>query len=199
MSPRRLRIRLLDIAVASLCVACVGAPFIPLSEAVEATLGESGGDIDQRVLQAGVISYPLNGAFGGATSGTADGSTQWDLYSTAADGMKLVVQSDRSPALRDGANGIDIADLAAAPAPWSVASTDRRFGFTAMGPLSLSAYAGGDKWRGLSGTRSVELAREDKPSGRSRTTVRWRAEYAQPLAAGATPTANVFVTGVVNL
>jgi hypothetical protein len=198
----RWRSRLLDLAVASACVACVCAPLLPVVSAADgpsSSVVESGGTVDQRVLENGMISNPLNGSFGAATSGTVDGSLQWDLYTTAASGMKLVASTDRTPAMRDSKNGVDVADFGATPAEWSVGASDRRFGFTATGSMVLGRFSDGKLWRGFDGTRGVEVARRAGPVGRLRTTLRMRAEFASALASDARPTANVVMTAVPNL
>lgn len=202
MSPRRLRSRLLDLAVATVCVACVGAPLLPIVNAAndpEPSVVESGGTVDQKVLEGGIISNPLNGSFEGGGSGTVDGSVSWDLYSSDRDGMKLSVSADRTPAMRDAKTGTRVPDYAAAPSAWSVASGDRRFGFTVTGGLALARFDGGAKWRGFDGQKSVEVGRRNAPTPRTRTTVKLRAEFAAPLGADARPTATVYATAVPNL
>jgi len=202
MSPRRTRTRLLDLAVALLCVACVGAPLMSnaLGAGPERSVVESGGSVDQRVLQNGVISNPLNGSFGGGRDGIVNGSIQWDISTSANDGMKLVVSSDRAPAMRDPRSGADVADYAASgPEAWNIGANDRRFGFTAMGDLTLGRFDGGAKWRGFDGKHAVEVARRSNPIARARSTVKLRAEFGQALPSGAKPTANVRATAVINL
>lgn len=202
MSPRRLRSRLLDLAVATVCVACVGAPLLPVVNAAdgpENSVVESSGTVDQRVLEGGIISNPLNGSFQPGGRGTVDGSFSWDLYSTNRDGMKLTVSTDRSPAMRDANGNVDIPDYAAAPSAWRVSGSDRRFGFSVSGGLALSRFEDGARWRGFDGRRAVEIARRSGPVPRTRTTVKLRAEFAAPLASGARPTATVYATAVPNL
>lgn len=202
MSPRRLRTRLLDLAVATVCVACVGAPLLPIVNAAngpEPSVVESGGTVDQKVLAGGIISNPLHGSFEGGGSGTVDGSISWDVYSTSRDGMKLTIASDRSPAMRDANAGVDIADFSATPSAWSVAGSDRRFGFSVTGSLALDRFGNGSKWRGFDGSRAVEIGRRGAPIPRTRTTVKLRAQFAAPLATGARPTATVYATAVPNL
>lgn len=200
MGSRRLRSRLLDLAVTAGCCACVLAPLLPVVHAAERAVVESGGHLDQSVVQSGIISHPLNGTFERRSSGVADGSVQWDLYSSANDGIKLLVSSDRDPAMRDAANGVDVDDLGADPAAWKVSNGDRRFGFSASGPLVLSRFDSGAKWRGFDGARSIEVARRGNgPVPTTRTTVKLRAEYAAPLASAARPTATINATAVVNL
>ncbi|MCW2922605.1 MAG: hypothetical protein JWM98_9 [Thermoleophilia bacterium] len=201
MSPRPLRARLLDLAVASVCVACVGAPLMGVGFAAnpDPSVVESGGTVDQKVLQSGIISNPLNGSFGGARSGKVDGSIQWDVYSTASDGMKLVVMSDGAPAMRDAKNGVDVPDYGASPSEWAVGSNDRRFGFSVVGGLGLSRFEDGKKWRGFNGKRPVEIGRRANAIPVTRTTVKLRAEFAKGLADDARPTANVRAIAVLNL
>lgn len=197
-----MRTRLLDLAVATVCVACMCAPLLPTVVAAtspDPAVVESGGTVDQRVLQSGIISNPLNASFPAGTSGTVDGSVSWDLYSSSPRGLKLVVSSDRSPAMRDAANGVDVADYGSSPTAWSVAGTDRRFGFTVAGPIALSRFANASKWRGFEGGRSVEAARRGAALPKTRTTVRLRAQFGSPLASNARPAANVNATAVVNL
>lgn len=198
-----MRSRLLDLAIATVCVACVAAPLLPVTfaaSAVGGTVLESSGVVDQKVAQTGVISKPLNGRFGSGTSGTVDGQVQWEVYSSAASGIKLLLSTDRDPAMRDATSGVDIPDTSSTAAPWSVGSGARAFGFTAFGGVaSISRFDGGQAWRGFEGTRSVEVGRRTAPLGRSRTTVRLRAEFGAPLASNARPTATIRATEVVNL
>lgn len=194
-----MRSRLLDLAVATVCVACVCAPLLPTVLAADSTkqsLVESGGVIDQRVLEAGIISNPLNGSFESGGSGTRDGSIQWDMYSTSTRGMKLLVSSDRTPAMRDAKNGVDVGDFSSSFVDWDVSSSDRRFGMTATGPIVLSRFSG--KWRGFDGTRGIEVARRGAPIAQTRTTLKLRAEFGQSLPSGARPTANIVATAVPN-
>lgn len=199
MSPRRLRSRTLDLAVASVCVALFAAPFVASSGAIESSINENTADVDVRIPQIGIISKPQAGSFSGATSGIADGSIEWDLYSTSSAGMKLAVSAGRAPALRDGQNAVDIADLGATPGAWSVASGERRFGFSAVGNIVLARYDGGGKWRGFDGRNSVEVARRAGVIGRTTTTIKLRGEYGAALASNATPSGDVTATAVVNL
>lgn len=202
MSPRRLRSRLLDLVVATVCVACVCAPLLPIVNAAsgpESSVVESVGTVDQRVLEGGMISNPIGGSFEAGGSGTVDGSVSWDVYSTNRDGVKLVVSSDRVPAMRDTAGNVDIPDFTAAPSAWSVGASDRRFGFTAKGALTLDRFEAGAKWRGFDGAKGIEVARRGGPTPRTRTSVALRAQFGSPLAAGAKPSATVFATAVPNL
>jgi hypothetical protein len=197
-----MRSRLLDLAVATVCVGCVCAPLLPIVNAASGPSNpvvESGGSVDQRVVEGGIISSPLNGSFDSGGSGLVDGTIQWDLYSTAARGMKLVVSSDRTPAMRDAANGIDVPDQGASYDRWSVSGSDRRFGVSAMGPIALSRFDEGRRWRGFDGRRGIEVARRGAPIGRVRTTVRLRAEFGSSLPSNARPTANVIATAVPNI
>lgn len=202
MSPSRLRARLLDLAVTTLCVACVCAPLLPAvygADEPAPSVVESGGTVDQKVLQSGIISNPLNGSFGDGHSGTVNGSVQWDVYSTSADGLKLLLSTDRNPSMRDAKNGVDVPDYGATPSDWSVTGSDRRFGFSATGGLALSRFGDGTKWRGLDGRRAVEIGRRTSLIPLTRTTVKLRAEFSSALAADARPTANVNATAVLNL
>lgn len=201
MSPRRLRSRLLDLTVATVCVACVAAPFLPVSSAADedAAVVESSASVDQRVLAGGVISNPLNGSFEAGGSGKRTGSVSWDLWGTGSDGLKLVLSTDRSPAMRDAQNGVDVADYGSTPEAWSVGASERRFGWTVAGGLTLGRYGDGTKWRGFDGTRAVEVARRAAPTPRSRTTVKMAAEFGAALPANARPTATVRATAVPNL
>jgi hypothetical protein len=205
MSPRRTRSRLLDLAVTSVCVACVCAPLLPVvnaatrSDGANGSVVESGGSVDQRVVAGGIISNPLNGSFESGGTGTVDGSVQWDMYTTARGGMKLVLSSDRTPAMRDSANGIDVGDMSSAADTWSVGNGDRRFGISVVGGLALSRFDDGRKWRGLEGKRAVEVARRGGPIAQTRTTVKLRAQFAASLPANARPTVNLRATAVPNL
>jgi hypothetical protein len=178
----------------------VCAPLLPMVGASETSpaLVESGGTVDQRVIEGGIISNPLNGSFESGHRGTVDGSIQWDLYSTARDGMKLLVSSDRTPALRDAKNGIDVPDYASTLGSWKVSGDRRAFGFSVAGPLTLSRFDGGSKWRGFDGTRSIEVARRGAPIARTRTTVQLRGEFSSALPSDARATANVIATAVPN-
>jgi hypothetical protein len=200
MSFRRLRSRLLDLTVVTVSLACVLAPFLPSSQAAtQPSLVEGGTSVGQRVLQAGVISHPLNGTFGGGTSGQVDGSVQWDMYSTASTGIKLVVASDRNPAMRDAANGVDIADYASQLSSWDVTGSDRRFGFSARGALVFDRFDDGTKWRGFDGKLPVDVARRRAPLAMTRSTVKLRAEFGSALAGDARPTTNIEAMAVMNL
>ncbi len=203
MSPRRARSRMLDLAVATVCVACVCAPLLPIVHAADSasnpSVVESGGTVDQRVLENGMISNPLNGAFESGTSGRVDGSVQWDAYTTSASGLKLVVSSDRTPAMRDAQGGVDVPDYSATPTAWSVSDGDRRFGFTVTGDMTLGSLSNGPLWRGFTGAKGVEVARKAAPFGRTRTTLLLRAALASRLGSDARPTANITMTAVPNL
>lgn len=200
MSPRPLRSRLLDLAVALVCIACVCAPFLATTTAAPvAPVINSSGTVDQRVLQSGIISNPINGSFGAGRSGRVDGAVSWDMYTTSIDGLKLLLASDRTPAMRDAQNGVDIADYAATPGEWSVAAGDRRFGFSVVGALGLDRFGSGARWRGLEGRRSVETARRRSTIARTRTTIKLRAEFSSALGSDARATANLTATAVPNL
>ncbi len=197
-----MRSRLLDLAVATVCVACVCAPLLPSVLAADSTqpsVVEGGATVDQRVLQSGIISNPLNGSFESGTSGTVDGSIQWDLDSTATEGMKLVVSTDRDPAMHDPKNGVDVPDYGSSYTTWSVSGSNRRFGVSATGPISLSRWDSGKNWRGLDGRRGIEVSRRGAPIGRESTTLKLRAEFGSPLASDARPTADIIMTAVPNL
>lgn len=201
MSPRRLRLRLLDLAVTTVCIACVAAPFLATSNAADdgTAVFESTSVIDQRVLAGGVISNPLNGTFEAGGSGTRDGSVAWDVWGSGSDGLKLVVSTVRSPAMRDSKNGIDVPDYGSTPETWSVASGDRRFGMTVVGALSLGRFGDGSKWRGFDGGRAIEVSRRAAPTPRTRTTIKLRAQFASALPAGARPTATIRATALPNI
>jgi len=203
MAPRTMRSRLLDLAVTTVCVACVAAPLLPIVHAASSndrSVVESTATVDQRVAQHGTISDPLDGSFSDSSNGIANGAVSWEIYSTSAEGMKLVLSSDRSPALRDARNGIDVPDYTSSIGDWSVGSGDRRFGFSVLGDMSLEKrYDQGRNWRGFDGKRSVEVARRAGAFGATRTTVKLRAEYGSALPADARATANIRMTGVLNL
>ncbi|MCW2972898.1 MAG: hypothetical protein JWN72_1171 [Thermoleophilia bacterium] len=198
MSPRRFRLRLLDLVVTFACMACVAVPFVAISHAEERPQVEIGGDVDQSVASSGMLSYPIAATFQAGGSGTVNGSVQWDLFTTSTDGMKLTVSSDRTPAMRDAQNGIDIGDYGAEPKAWSVDGSARRFGFTVQGDIALGRFAG-DKWRGFEGGTSVEVGRKKSPLAQTRTTVKLRGEFSSALPSDAKPTANIYATAVVNL
>ncbi|MCW2949125.1 MAG: hypothetical protein JWN41_138 [Thermoleophilia bacterium] len=199
MSPRRIRIRVLDTVVALICVACFVVPFAALSQAAERPQAETGGDVDQRVAESGMISNPFGGTFGNGTNGTVNGLIQWDMFTTSSQGLKLTVSTNRSPALHDVANGIDIPDYGDEPSAWAVDGTARRFGFTADGDISLGRFGAGAKWRGFDGGKSIEVGRKKSTMPLTRTTVRLRAEYGTALPDSARPTADILGTAVVNL
>lgn len=199
MTARRLRSRLLDLAVASACLLLVGAPFVASSSALESSITENTVDADLSVPQVGIISSPIKGSFPAGKSGIVDGSVSWEIYSSASNGMKLVVSSTRSPALRDEANNIDVADFSATPGGWSVAGTDRKFGFSAVGALVLARYNDGGGWRGFDGANGIEVARKGGVIPRTLTTVKLRGEYGAALPSDARPSASVAATAVVNL
>lgn len=199
MTVQRLRLRLLDLAVASVCLMLVGIPFIASSSALESSINENTVDADLRVPQTGIISHPQKGSFAATRSGIVDGSVEWDIYSTASSGMKLVVSSTRSPALRDTQNGIDVTDVDGTLGGWSVAKGERRFGFSAVGNLVLARYGDGGKWRGFDAGNSIEVARKGGIIPRSTVTVKLRAEYDAALPGNAKPNVNVAATAVANL
>jgi hypothetical protein len=191
-----MRSRLLDLAVATVSVACICAPL--LSSGFAATTSnpavvESGGTVDQRVKQAGWISNPLSTTMEAGGSGTLDGSVTWSQFTTGKKGAKLVVSADSSPAM-----GPDVPDYGATPSAWSVSGSDRRFGFTALGAISLDRFGDGTKWRGFDGKSGIEVARRGANFGAARTTIKLRAEFGASLGS-ARPTANIRATAVPNL
>lgn len=201
MALRNLRSRLLDLAVATACIACVAAPLLPVVNAAtesDRSVIESGATVDQRVVQNGLISDPLGGDFSDPRGGSASGSISWELGSSSADGMKLVVSADRTPAMRDPQSGTDIADAPSALGPWS-ASSGPRFGFSAVGDMVLKRFDDGDAWRGFDGRRGIEVARRSGVFGVTRTTLKFRADYGNAVSANARPTANIRMTAVANL
>lgn len=193
-----MRSRLLDLAVATVCVACVCAPALPAVFAA-APLVESGGTVDQRVLQTGWISNPLDGTFESGRSGTQDGSIAWSQYTSGRKGSKLLLSSVADPAMKDTDNNVEIPDYGSTPGAWSVSGSDRRFGFTVLGTLGLSRFGDGTKWRGFDGTRSVEVARRGAAFSSTRTTIKLRAEFSSALASDAKPSAEIYATAVPNL
>lgn len=195
-----MRSRLLDLAVATVCVACVCAPALPaVVAATNPSLVESGGNVDQRVLQTGWISNPLDASFASGRSGTQDGSVSWSQYASGRRGSKLVMSSTAVPAMRDSKNGVDIADYGSTPSDWSVGGSDRRFGFTVVGNIALSRFGDGARWRGFDGTRGVEVARRGAAFPATRTTIKLRAQFASALASDAKPSAQIYATAVPNL
>lgn len=200
MSPRPVRLRLLDLAVATVSVACVCAPLLASSFAATTpnpAVVESGGTIDQRVKQAGWISNPLNATFESGGSGTVDGSVTWSQFTTGKKGAKLVVSADSSPAMTSGST--EIADYGSSPSAWSVSGSDRRFGFTAVGSITLARFGDGTKWRGFDGKAGIEVARRGASFGAAKTTIKLRAEFGSSLGSGATPNAQIRATAVPNL
>lgn len=198
----RLRLRLLDLAVALTCVACVCAPLMPTSRAAESSdssVIESGSTVDQVVSPGVTISDPLNSWFQGDVSGVANGAVGWEISSNAVKGAKLAVSATRTPAMRDPQNGVEIDDYAASPSGWSVSGDERRFGFSAVGSIALDRYGDGSKWRGFAGRRSIEVGRKGTLLPPTRTTVKLVAEYSSPLKSDARPGAVVEATVMGNL
>jgi hypothetical protein len=195
------RVRLLDVAVALVCCAIAAAGVLPIAGAANGSkpLIEDGATVDSRVAQAGMISNPLNGSFERTTSGRADGSVQWDMYTTSPQGLKLVVSTTRSPAMRDEASGIDVPDLTGGIDEWRVPAGGRTFGISASGKVTMSPFADGTRWRGLNGRDPVEVARRAAAMPMTRTTVRLRAQYDRALPSSGTPSANIVATAVPNL
>lgn len=186
-----MRSRLLDLAVATVCVAFVTAPM--LASGVAATnpaVVESGGTVDQRVKQAGWISNPIGLTFESGACGKLDGSVTWSQFTTGRNGAKLSVSADSKPAM----DGID--DYSTNPSGWNVSGGEKRFGFTASGAISLSRFDDGTKWRGFEGRRAVEVARRGTAFSAARTTIKLRAECG---GSGPRPTANIRGTAVPNL
>lgn len=198
MVPRRLRTRLLDLAVTAVCLACFAVPFLPAVHAADSVV-EGGGVVDEKVGQGAMISIPLSGSFERGRSGRVDGAVSWDTFTTARNGLKLVVSTDRSPAMRDARNGVDIPDYGDTPSDWSVSGTDRRFGFSVIGGLSLARFDDGKKFRGFDGKRAIEVGRRSNPIPLTRTAIRLRAEFGAALQSDARPTANIRATAVANL
>ncbi|MCW2926768.1 MAG: hypothetical protein JWM86_736 [Thermoleophilia bacterium] len=198
MVPRRLRSRLLDLAVTAVCLACIAVPFLPAVHAAD-SVTEGGGVIDEKVGQGGMISNPINGTFERGRSGRVDGAIQWDTFTTGRDGLKLVISTDRKPAMRDAKNGVDVPDYGDTPSDWNVGGSDRRFGFSVLGGLSLARFDDGKKWRGFEGKRAIEVGRRSNPIPITRTTIRLRAEFGTALQTDARPTANIRATAVANL
>lgn len=203
MFARRLRSRMFDVVVAAVCFGCIAAPFVASAFAEKRPLVETSANVDQKVLQSAMISNPLNGSFRVDGSGRADGQVDWDVYTSADEGFKLSVATDRTPAMRDGNSGVDVDDYAAGketPISWDVGSGEREFGFSAMGAYATSGYSSGSKWRGFTGEQGVEIARRTEgPVALSRTTLRLRAEFGDALPSGARPTVNITGTAVIHL
>jgi hypothetical protein len=195
-----MRLRLLDLAVATVSVACICAPMLASSLAATGpnpALVESGGTVDQRVKQAGWISNPLDGTFEAGGSGTVDGTVSWSQFTTGRKGAKLVLSADKDPAMRDGST--EVPDYGSSPGAWSVNGSDRRFGFSVLGSIALNRFEDGAKWRGFDGKHGVEVARRGASFGAARTTIKLRAEFGSSLGSGARPTANINATAVPNL
>lgn len=201
MARRRLRARSLDAVILTVAIACLSTPFMAGSTAApHDPLLETGMTIDQRVRQSGLISYPLNAAFDVGRSGKSTGKIDWDVYSSSAQGFKLSISADGTPAMRDDAAGASIADYGASPSAWSVGAGDRRFGFSATGTEVLNGYDGGTKWRGFVGRRSIEVARRTGgAAAATRTTVKLAAEMNSALPAKAKPKAWIVATAMTNL
>ena len=186
-----MRSRLLDLAVATVCVACVCAPMLASGfAATNPSVVESGGTVDQRVKQSGWISNPIDLTFESGACGKLDGSVTWSQFTTGKKGAKLSVSADSKPAM----DNVD--DYTTNPSAWSVGSGEKRFGFTVLGAISLNRFDDGAKWRGFEGKRAVEVARRGTAFSAARTTIKLRAECA---SSGPRPTANIRGTAVPNL
>lgn len=187
-----MRSRLLDLAVATVCVACLCAPMLASTfAATNPSVVESGGTVDQRVKQAGWISNPLNLTMENGSCGKLDGSVSWSQFTTGRKGAKLAVSADSKPAM-DG-----VEDYTTNPSAWNVGSGEKRFGFTALGAISLNRFDDGKSWRGFEGKRSVEVARRGTAFSAAVTTVKLRAECGS--GGPARPAANIRGTAVPNL
>lgn len=195
--PFRICSRALDLVVVLCALALMSVPFWPSSNAATSSVPVT---VDQEVRNTAMISRPVNGSFKADLDGKSNGKIDWVVYSSADEGFKLVVSSDRRPAMRDTKSSTSIADYGSSPKAWSVGSSDRRFGFSAQGDQALDAYGGGSKWRGFTGTRSIEIARRRKgPVALTTTSVMLASEMRRPLPSNAKPHATVVATVMQNL
>lgn len=124
------------------------------------------------------------------TGGVADGSTSWTVSTNSTGGYSLSIRATTNPALQSsGASFADYAPAGAAPDfAWSVASTNRYFGFSPEGSAIATRYkdngstcnvAGSDTtlkcWDGFSTSNQI-IAGLSAPTGGSATAVNFRAE-----------------------
>lgn len=198
MARSRMRIRALDVAVTLVAACLCVTPFIPGSQA--GSLYETGLSVDQEVKQTALISKPLSGRFDLKRSGRTSGEVNWDVYSSAGDGFKLVVSADGTPAMRDSVAGSYISDYSSALNTWSVLSGERRFGFSASGAKALGVYEQGKKFRGFAGGAAIEISRRrEGPVAVTRTTLVLRSEFDSPLPSSARPRASITGTAMLNM
>ena len=197
----RARSRGADVIVTLVAMALIAAPFLTATHAASnSPLVQAQVDVDQRVRAAAMISQPQDSDFHVATTGRSTGVVGWDIWTSSPDGYKLDVTSDQVPAMQDGRSSTTVGDLGIDLGPWSVGANDRRFGFSARGDQALNRFDNGTSWRGLTGTRGIEVARHTGGSvALTRTWVRLAAEMGSALPSGAHPTAHVTATAVPNL
>lgn len=189
---------MLDIAVTLVAMCLCASPFIPRSHA--GNLSETGVKVDQKVKQTALITKPLSGRFDYSRSGVSTGQVSWDVYSSAGEGFKLVVSTDGTPAMRDSAAGSVINDFSTSLSGWSVGGGDRRFGFSSTGDAAISSYESGTRYRGFQGAQGLEIARRRKgPIAVTRTTLKLRGEFTNPLPSNARPKVLVIGTAMLNL
>ncbi|MBC7644775.1 MAG: hypothetical protein H7123_06590 [Thermoleophilia bacterium] len=196
----RARLRRADVAVLLVAIMLCALPFMPSVHAAGNSLVQSQINVDQKVRPAAMISQPQDAAFHAGRSGKSSGAIGWDIWTSSADGYKLVVSSDQTPAMQDRQADSSIGDMLADPAAWSVGSNERRFGFSARGVQALNRYGNGSQWRGFRGTRGIEISRHTGSSvALTRTWLRVASEFNSALPAGARPVAHVTATAVPNL
>ncbi len=190
--------RLLDCGVMVVAIALVTVPFIPRGSAA---LIEQPVTVHQRVKQAAFISLPqAQSGMRARTGKRTTAEVSWRVFSTAGEGYKLVISTNRRPAMSDRRSGAEVEDLPSTLQPWRTVRDSRRFGFTAGGRHSLDSFRDGRYWRGLDGRRGVEVARRRSgPVAQSTTNVRFASEIRDPLPEGARPKAYVLATATINL
>lgn len=193
----QLRRRVPDALVTIVAVALCAAPFVATTQA---SLVDVPIVVDQKVRESAVVSKPLQGNFDSDRSGKSVGKLDWEVYTSAGEGFKLTVATDKEPAFRDSGSTAKVDDYSSTPVPWSVGAGERKFGFSAEGDRALGVYDQGTKWRGFNGTRGIEVARRRTgPARMTRTTIWLTSEMRNPLPSDANPEAFVTATASVNL
>ncbi|GBE57915.1 hypothetical protein BMS3Abin01_00842 [bacterium BMS3Abin01] len=134
------------------------------------------------------------------TGGSAENSATWTVATNNDAGYKLEVSASGTPAMTKG--GDSFADLVdgGTPIPWSVASADSAFGFSAEGTATSSSLwgtpsTGSGKYRGFSGGTAIEVANDSNETSGEDTTIYFKAEVgASHLQASGSYAANLTVT-----
>jgi len=181
-------------------ITLISLPFLPSVHAADTSLVQAQLNIDQTVRPVAMISQPQDADFQIDHSGKSTGAIGWDIWTSAPEGYKLVVSSDRTPAMQDSQAGASIGDMLGDPNTWNVGANDRRFGFSARGDQTLNRYGNGSQWRGFTGTRGIEISRHTGSSvALTRTWLRLASEFGAALPSNAHPVAHTTATAVPNL